>query len=551
MVDTRGTSRGQDARRDGPREITSQRDRSLLLILGALVAIAGVTIRLATLGHDSLNCDELYTQAVIKLDAWSLAFVNFDVHPPLFNLIEKALSALGSTEFQLRLAPALFGIANSAVAFDLARRRLGLMEGVVAGALTLLSYKFIAYSSIARDYSLLAFALLAAAATLSQITERFLADPKERQGWFSGSWALYAFLAFAALMSHVVAAPYLIVLNAMLLMVVALEQPTVAVGFARRLALANLVPFSVFTVWYVRAMSTTADFQWLDRFPPLRAAEILVAAFSPTNLPHAIALVTVVAVAAGAAVSLTLRPRTYAAVTLTFLVLGPVSLFIISLVKPVFMERTIILAAPGAALATAALVRYLRPAALASLVAVGLVGVFLASAILYTQRGFDKESLGMEPAENYREALQLIDRDLGAKTVVLTCEGFTDPAFAYYGRKPPYLRYTLVAGQPLVRVTGSWLSFYGRPSKMRAPNQWTTPSVDGLSAADRVIYLDIPNFCAPEGDRPAQLLRSQGFHETRSKHVQGMDVRVFDRDGVVNAFMEKPQLHPVATGQAN
>lgn len=529
MEDTKVTGGRPGSMMYSRREIASPQSRTIILTLGAIVAVAGVIIRLSTLGHDSLNCDELYTQAIIKLDAWSLTFKNFDVHPPLFNVIEKILTPLGSNEISLRFAPAMFGLASAAVVFDYARKRLGLMEGVLAGLLTLLSYKFIAYSSIARDYSLLTLALLASASALSECTERVLAGPADHSQSASRPWVVYALLAFAALMSHVVAAPYLMVLNALFLIVVLREQRQAAMDFAKTLAVANVVPFTVFAIWYLRALNTTADFQWLDRFSAPRAAEILLATFSPTNLPRAIALAAALAVAAGAVLSLTLRPRTYAAVTLTLLILGPGALFIVSLIKPVFMERTIILAAPGAALAAAALVRRLRSGALAAAVTVGLVGLFLSSGILYAQRGYDKESLGMEPMENYRAALRLIDDALGPNAAVLTCEGFTDPAFGYYGHKPPYKRYILAAGQPLLRVTGNWLTFYGRPSKLRTSSLWTAPATDGFAGAVRVIYLDIPNFCASEADRPTGLLGSQGFHEVKTTHVQGMNVRVFDR----------------------
>lgn len=177
--------------------------------LGAgLPILIGAILRLARLGAQDLWYDEAATAWFARLPLSNLVqAVAGDVHPPLWYLIEKAMTCfLGNNAFALRLPAALFSIAALALmprfALSLApthdpspARGGGVGVGAVATWIMALMPFQIWYAQEARMYSLLMLAVMLAVLGLA-----------ENRMW------LYSLASVVMLYTHNIGAVYFLVL---------------------------------------------------------------------------------------------------------------------------------------------------------------------------------------------------------------------------------------------------------------------------------------------------------------------------------------------------
>lgn len=114
------------------------------------------TLRLRNLGEESLWFDEGITAAFVSLPLVNmLKFMSLhDPHPPLYYIIVKAWSCLGTDEVLLRLPSAICGILTVLVLWLLVRENWGCFPAFASAALCATSGIAIWYSQEARMYSL-------------------------------------------------------------------------------------------------------------------------------------------------------------------------------------------------------------------------------------------------------------------------------------------------------------------------------------------------------------------------------------------------------------
>ena len=124
--------------------------------------VAALAIRLITLGAESLWYDEAFTGVIARLPLdRMIAATASDVHPPAFYLLEwLAIRIWGSSEFGLRLLPALFSAGAAWLVYDLASDTLTQRGALAAGAAAAIMPGLIYYGQEARSYSMLALLLL-------------------------------------------------------------------------------------------------------------------------------------------------------------------------------------------------------------------------------------------------------------------------------------------------------------------------------------------------------------------------------------------------------
>lgn len=156
-------------------------------------------MRLVGLTDESLWLDEGYTLERIqpRTPLGVVARCADDVHPPLFFLLLHAFTAvLGTSDFVLRLLPAVLSAATVPVAGMLGARLAGRRVGLVVAGLVALSPLLVRIAQDARPYALLGLLTVAA-------SERWLAA---RDGPTRARFVAWALLLGAAVVTHVLAA---------------------------------------------------------------------------------------------------------------------------------------------------------------------------------------------------------------------------------------------------------------------------------------------------------------------------------------------------------
>ncbi len=500
----------------------------------ALAAIAGAWARLSTIGNDALFMDELYTWAVTKMSVWRILTTPFDVHPPLFFLVAKAFTVFGDSETALRAPSVIAGIATAGLVFQFARKYCGTTASAFGAIVLLLSYKHIVHSSTTRNYALLL--LLAFAATwVLVVLARRLATDQQRAGKIALLAAAYNVLALGALMTHTVGSIYLLVLNGLVLLGFGLERPNRSFRLAVYLAGLNLIPYGIFAVWFSRAQATLTDYGWLQAFSVIDAAKIFAATLGPGRIPvgggvtEVVLVLVVILVLAGVIVSVLRAPSEYWAPTVAMTIALPLALYALTPLQTIYMERTILFTVPGAALAVAALVGWVRWKAVSLAIGGVLTAAYLSSAAIYVMRDSSRISYGMQPIQDFRAAMKVVDAEVAQGAGLLTCETFSEPALRYYGKQQAYAHITTTAPRDFGIRTGKWLDYFGLPAPERDAKKWIQPAPTAPDRYQRLVYLDVVNFCLRTDSGIFDTLQNRGFAVDGVTRLQGINVYTLSR----------------------
>jgi mannosyltransferase len=383
----------------------------------ALLTGAALLLRLYRLGSQGLWFDEAYTLFIARMpavEAWRALVVD-GVHPPLFYALQKAALVLGQSEFALRLPSAVFGAAAVPLVYILGRRWAGRGTGALAALLLALSPFHLWTSQDARMYSLLAAFALACMLTFEGVLRR--------PGLATGA----AFVASSALayLTHY---------------------------FALMLPLVQLVYLAANLRARPRLLRLWTGLQLLAGLPLLgwlyalsrRDAQIFGIGWIPAPRPQDL-IETLVNFTVGYTAPLRLWQWLGLGICMVFLILGlrsrwgvpsakllvalwaflPMVLtFLLSLRRPVYLDRFLILSAPALLILIAAGVVSLRERyALVS--AALLVALFGFSAIRFCfQPGQEKEQ--------WREAAAYLSRAAPDEAIIVRVLQIVVPLSIYY-----------------------------------------------------------------------------------------------------------------------
>lgn len=253
-----------------PRQLWQQRHR--LDVAALAIFVAGLALRLAGLGRDSLWFDEAFTAQLAALPIPRLIQGSAgDLHPPLSYLIEWLfLRLLGPSEFAIRLPSALAGAAAAAWLTRLVGELADSPSGWLAGGLLALLPGQIWMGQEARMYALLTWLVLVAALALVK-----------RQ------WNLLRLASLLVLYTHNLGAIYVAVLagaallidrrkgllTGLLLAIGWLPWLGSIVGQLQEAAVSDWIPqvglinglgyWQLFTTWFVRTPAALAPFALL------------------------------------------------------------------------------------------------------------------------------------------------------------------------------------------------------------------------------------------------------------------------------------------------
>jgi hypothetical protein len=162
-------------------------DATTRLILLALTLLAGA-LRLYDLGQESMWVDEVWTATWAEQPLRSV----LQTANPLAYLVAHFTLLIGRSEFALRFAPALAGIAVIPATYLLGRTLYGRKEGLTAAALMGISMYAIERSQELRFYPWLML--------FSTLTLHFLLRGLEQRRWLD--WAAFALVTALNLYTH-------------------------------------------------------------------------------------------------------------------------------------------------------------------------------------------------------------------------------------------------------------------------------------------------------------------------------------------------------------
>lgn len=203
-----------------------------------IVVIVGAIFRFKDIVTDDLWYDEAFTGVLMKLpyNDFVTAAAN-DAHPPLYYFLSRAwTTALGVSDFTLRLLPLIFGLATIYVAYLIGKELFNKETGTIAAFLVAVSPFFVGYSIEARSYSFYGF--------ITALTFYFLIRNK-----------IVAFVAGMAIMlfTHYIAVGFL----GAFLLVHLFKKRNDLRGLSKDLIL--LIPFGVLVLYQIRKMMMQAE----------------------------------------------------------------------------------------------------------------------------------------------------------------------------------------------------------------------------------------------------------------------------------------------------
>ena len=386
----------------------------------ALAGVAGV-LGAVGLGTKSFWHDEAFTAAMVELpfDRFVEVAVGRELNQALYYLVLRPWSAaFGAGESALRSLSVLGAMATVALVVVLGRRLTGERAAVYAGAMLAVNPFFIQYAQEARSYTVALAVLVGAGITLCRALERPSA----------GRLAAYAVLAGLSVYVHFFAA----------LVVVA----HVAGVVVARLPWRRIVPawVGIAVVFLpVLAFLATVDTDDVDTVarPSLHSALDVVATMVG-GVGLLVALVGLSVLAAGAR-----RHSPGNRLLAVWLVLPLVATLVFSVaVKPMFLDRFLIVVLPALVLLAGAGMARLQPIAQAfSLVLVAALSV---SGLL--------DWYGAEKQKDWRSASAFVLDGYQAGDAVSFVRPHVRTAFDYYNRQ----RAAPVAAASIVSPPAEW-----------------------------------------------------------------------------------------------
>ena len=400
-----------DASNAGGRSSGTAMDRvraSALAVDVAIVSGAALVLGLIRLGAPALWYDEAYTFRQINRSY----IEQFEGYQPFYYWIQKPwTSVVGTSEWAMRFPSVVGAMLACALLVVLARRLFDRRIALVSGLLLATSPFFVKWSQQARAYSILVAAGLLATLLLLRALER---DSRS-------AWALYGVACAAVLVTHAVFGLLLIPAHAVLI----LQRRE---RFLPHGLLAVVVVVALGVPWIAQlALRTRGDMSETAWIPFPTAEDVTRALVEVSGVAGLGVLLAVLGL-------WTLRRAGNGplAVWLATWAFAPfVVALVISVARPIFVDRYLAIAAPAFAILAAVAVVGLAGRLRAGVVVIAAVATAVGLTLWYASA-----QDGNWRGEDWRTAVEMVvDRRAEADAVVAV-PWWTHEAAEYYGARP-------------------------------------------------------------------------------------------------------------------
>jgi mannosyltransferase len=448
------------------------------LLFTALALIAGGIIASVGLARDSLWLDETYTWLFVR-STWPDLLTStriVAVHPPLYYILVKALVGSGPlTEVALRFPSVIFHLIGITGAASIGAILGGRTGRVAAAWMWALHPMAIWYAREARPYAL--------AAALAAITLAcYLRAERQGSPW---TWALGGVSMAAGLVTHYF---FFVFVGTLVLASLAIfrERPRFFRSWTL-LTLAALVPLAVWLAWLFQQGQPSFGIAWIPR---PSAADLALTLWNMVsgyggNLDPGTTLWGIVLLSL-AAVGLTCGDERHAArrYAIAGIALPLLSVWLVSLRRPVFVDRYFLILLPWVAALVALGMLALQRIVIAgrsrrwswAAVAAMILGLAVATQVL-TAAKYRKE--------NWRSLVDALQEAGASSRDLVLSEPEISLPLVYYGALP-----SIASGNRLVPVCDHhcwWI--------LRQPYTVTHAFTQSVNDPDRPWLPEIPSGC--------------------------------------------------------
>ena len=399
------------------------------LIVPVFATLIGMALRVFHIGAQSLWLDELFSVLVSRRDLAGVinGTMQGDTNPPLFAVLLHIALQFGSDETAARLTSFILGLACIPVMYLLACELFDRQVAQIACMMLALNPLHIFYAQEARMYALLAFCELTAFIFFAR-------------AWRSGgvlNWAAFSIATACAFYAHNLAALYLLAID-----IFAVTQPSVLRKRWHRLLIAHLAVFILFLPWVPILLQQLQRVQ-LGFWESTPSILVLFTTpylfiFGPA-VPLPVVPVALFAALASVALGLiagihAIRGRVDSGASLGFVVVVFVApillLYLVSFVRPIFVERTLLPASFGLFALTAWAIVHSKSRGLQ----IGIAAVGLATT-LFALNSYYFDTSAQKPA--MREVAQDLKDQIEPGDAVAHTSDYSALAFEYYAPELP------------------------------------------------------------------------------------------------------------------
>jgi hypothetical protein len=412
------------------------------MVLGAILLVA-IVLRVVAIDAQGLWTDEALTIVLSNFSIHDLLLLPTDPTPALYYILHKLLIPADAPLILVRSISVAAGVISVGALYLLGRMALGATGGLLAAGLLAVWGAHVDYSQEARAYSLLFLLTLLASLGLLSYARLLRQAGDDRRRWLA--LALFCAGNLLSFYAHVIAV-FWIALTSLLLLAVAARRRVrwaellAAFGFMALGAAPGLLRLA-------RQIAVGDQFHWLGQADLLTFAETNAAVFLPAGwwdnpltlasgtrgvVEIAVTGASLALLGAGGWIGRARLRRFHEAqptafwMIFAYLSVPPLVWATGFIARPLFMERTILLAVPGAILLIVAICLALGPrlgagAGLAMILAYG--GSTLASGIVREK-------------EDWRGANEYLAAAAAPGDVIAVCPLYNYPALRYAAASP-------------------------------------------------------------------------------------------------------------------
>ena len=374
----------------------------------AIVSGVALVLGLIRLGTPALWYDEAYTFRQINRSY----IEQFEGYQPFYYWIQKPwTSVVGTSEWAMRFPSVVGAMLACALLVVLARKLFDRRIALASGLFLATSPFLVKWSQQARAYSLLVAAGLVATLLLLRAIERGTRS----------SWAVYGIAYTGLLVTHAVVGLLLLPVHAVL--IAQRRSRVLPHGL-----LAGVVIVGIGVPWVVqlamRTDSETSETAWIP-FPSAEAAtRALVEVSGVAGLGVLLAAIALWALRRAGDTALAVWLATWA--------FGPFVLaVVISLARPIFVDRYLVIATPAFAMLAAVAVMSLVGRVRAVVVAVAAVATAVGLVVWHSSA-----EDGNWRGEDWRSAVSTVVERGGEADAVVVVPWWAHDAAEYYGARP-------------------------------------------------------------------------------------------------------------------
>ncbi len=404
-------------------------------LVGA-ITVLGAALRLYQIGTQSLWLDELFSVFLARRDWYAIMLGTAqDTMPPLYYFLLHLSLQFGSDEVAARAVSCLFSILTIPLFFYVARQLFDVRVAVLAASALALNPFQLYFAQEARMYSQLAFFSLVA----------FFFFLRAWRDDNRLDWAFVVLAMTLAFYTHSLA-----FLNLVALDVFALMQRNLWRERWRNLLVVHAAIALAFAPWlfvFVQQATRVQSGFWGATLSPMNLiatpylflfSNVLPAILVPVGLFAALALIVFALVAAARTIASGRAEAMGILFALSIFIVPPLTLFLLSLIRPIYVERTLLPASFGLYLLLAWAVAHAPPRALTVLLgALVLIGMAIALPEYYFNPENQKPPM--------REAARALAAQFQPGDVIVHTSDSSALAFMYYA---PTLPNHFLAGDP-------------------------------------------------------------------------------------------------------